>query len=91
MQHIFGARIVKLRFNKWRKYRGRQPTLDPQELQWPTLEAQRDQSSLLFYHKIHCGTVSIDKDKYLVRLREQDLTGHHTIHSIEGTRLIVMP
>ena len=35
------------------------------ELQWPTLEARRDQSSLLFFHKIHCGTMSIDKDKYL--------------------------
>ena len=26
MQHPFGALIVKLRFNKWRRYRGRQPT-----------------------------------------------------------------
>ena len=30
------------------------------ELQWPTLEARRDQSSLLFFHKIHCGTMSIE-------------------------------
>ena len=29
------------------------------------LEARRDQSSLLFFHKIHCETMSIDKDKYL--------------------------
>ena len=35
------------------------------ELQWPTLEAWRDQSSLVFFHKIHCGIMSIDKDKYL--------------------------
>ena len=35
------------------------------ELQWPTLEARRDQSSLLFFNKIHCVTMSIDKDKYL--------------------------
>ena len=35
------------------------------ELQWPTLEALRDQSSLLFIQKIHCGIMSIDKDKYL--------------------------
>ena len=35
------------------------------ELQWPTVEAWRDQSSLLFFHKIHCGTMSIDKEKYL--------------------------
>ena len=35
------------------------------ELEWPTLEARRDQSSLLFFHKIHCGIMPIDKDKYL--------------------------
>ena len=35
------------------------------ELQWPSLEARRDQSSLLFFHKIQCGIMSIDKDKYL--------------------------
>ena len=78
MQHLFGAHIVKLRFNRWRRYRGWQPTgpagggatlvvfremLD--ELHPPTLEAQRDQSSLFFFHKIHCGIMSIDKDKYL--------------------------
>ena len=33
-------------------------------LEWPSLEAQRDQSSLLLFHKIHCGAVSIEKDKY---------------------------
>ena len=35
------------------------------EMQCPTLEAQRDQSSLLFFHNIHCRTMSIDKNKYL--------------------------
>ena len=35
------------------------------ELQWPTLEAQPDQSSLFFFHMFQCGTMSIDKDKYL--------------------------
>ena len=25
MQHLFRVHIVKLRFNKWREYRGRQP------------------------------------------------------------------
>ena len=53
MQHLFGAHIIKLRLNRWRRYRGQQPIgpaassagemLD--ELQWPTLEASRDQSS----------------------------------------------
>ena len=35
------------------------------ELEWPSLEARRDQSSLLLFHKIHCGAMSIDKDKYM--------------------------
>ena len=35
------------------------------ELEWPSLEARRDRSSLLLFHKIHCGAVSIDEDKYL--------------------------
>ena len=32
---------------------------------WPSLEARRDQSHLLHFHKIHCGAVSIEKDKYI--------------------------
>ena len=36
------------------------------ELQWSTLEAPMDQSSLLFFHKSHSGTISTDKDEYLV-------------------------
>ena len=35
------------------------------ELQWPTLDARRGHSSFLFFHKIPCGIMSIDKDKYL--------------------------
>ena len=35
------------------------------ELGWPSLEARRDQSSLLLFHKIHCGAVSIEKDNYM--------------------------
>ena len=34
-------------------------------LGWPSLEARRDQSSLLLFHKIHCGAVSIEKDIYM--------------------------
>ena len=34
------------------------------ELEWPSLEARRDRSSLLLFHKIHSGVVSIEKDKY---------------------------
>ena len=32
------------------------------ELEWPSLEARRDRSSLLLFHKIHSGAVSIEKD-----------------------------
>ena len=35
------------------------------ELEWPSLEARRDRSSLFLFHKIHSGAVSIEKDKYL--------------------------
>ena len=35
------------------------------ELEWPSLEARMDQSSLLPFHKIYCGAVSIEKDKYM--------------------------
>ena len=45
------------------------------ELEWPSFEAHRDQSSLLLFHKIHSGTVSIEKDKYLT-----------PAHSLKSTR-----
>ena len=35
------------------------------ELEWPSLEASREQSSLIFFYKIHSSTVSLDKDTYL--------------------------
>ena len=45
------------------------------ELEWPSLEASRDRSSLLLFHKIHSGAVSIEKDKYLT-----------PAHSLKSTR-----
>ena len=45
------------------------------ELEWPSLEARRDRSSLLLFHKIHSGTVSVEKDKYLT-----------PAHSLKSTR-----
>ena len=59
------------------------------ELQWPTLETSREASPFYFSSTIHCGTMSINK--YLTLLREQDLPGCHTNHSIASPRLIVMP
>ena len=48
---------------RWRNTSSVSEMLD--ELEWPSLEALRDQSSLLLFHKIHCGALSIDKDKYM--------------------------
>ena len=45
------------------------------ELEWPSFEARRDRSSLLLFHKIHSGAVSIEKDKYLT-----------PAHSLKSTR-----
>ena len=45
------------------------------ELEWPSLETRRDRSSLLLFHKIHSGAVSIEKDKYLT-----------PAHSLKSTR-----
>ena len=48
---------------RWRNTSSVGKMLD--ELKWPSLQARRDQSSLLLFHKIHCGAVSIEKDKYM--------------------------
>ena len=48
---------------RWRNTSSVGDMLD--ELEWPSLEARREQSSLAFFYKIHSGTVSLDKDKYL--------------------------
>ena len=48
---------------RWRNTSSVGDLLD--ELEWPSLETHREQSSLTFFYKIHSGTVSLDKDKYL--------------------------
>ena len=48
------------------------------ELEWPSLEAHRDRSSLLLFHKIHSAAVSIQKDKYL--------TPAHSLKSIRASQ-----
>ena len=48
---------------RWRNTSNVGEMLD--EIEWPSLEARRDQSSLLFFHKIHCGAMSFEKDKYI--------------------------
>ena len=61
------------------------------ELQWPSLEARRDMYSLFIFYKIHCGTMHIDKDKYLAPLTEQNSPGHHIIPGFTDPRHIVIP
>ena len=42
------------------------PKISPgKSLEWPSLEDRRVKSSLTFFYKIHSGTVSLDKDRYL--------------------------
>ena len=48
---------------QWRNRSSVNDMLD--ELEWPSLEDRRVMSSLTFFYKIHNGTVSLDKDKYL--------------------------
>ena len=48
---------------RWRNNSSVGDMLD--DLEWPSLETRREQSSLTFFYKIHSGTVSVDKDKYL--------------------------
>ena len=73
MQHPFGALTRNFRLIRLRKFRGQQPAgpagdggtqaVSAKCLMNLNLEARRDQSSLLLFHKIHCGAVSIEKDK----------------------------
>ena len=54
------------------------------ELEWPSLEARRDQSSLLLFHKIHCEAVSIEKDKYMTPAHSLKTT--RSLHSAQYRR-----
>ena len=54
------------------------------ELEWPSLEARRDQSSLLLFHKTHCGAVSIEKDKYMAPAHSSKTT--RSSHSAQYCR-----
>ena len=77
MQHLFGIPTMKLRSDRWRRYRGQLPggpagdgetpvaSATCLTILWPSLETRREQSSLTFFYKIHSGTVVLDKDKYL--------------------------
>ena len=71
MQHPFGALTRNFRLIRLRKFRGQQPAgpaVDGET--WlvmakclMSLNGHLLRSSLLLFHKIHCGAVSIEKDK----------------------------
>ena len=54
------------------------------DIEWPCLEARRDWSSLLLFHKIHCGAMSIEKDKYMTPAHSLKTTG--SSHSAQYCR-----
>ena len=78
MQHLFGIPIMKLRLDRWRRYRGQLPGGPAGDGETPVASATcltilsghpwrpaGSNSSLTFFYKIHSGTVDLDKDKYL--------------------------
>ena len=72
---------------RWRNTSSVGEMLD--ELEWPSLEARRDQSSLLLFYKIHCGAVSIEKDKYMTPAHSLKTT--RSSHSAQYRRHTVVP
>ena len=68
--------------NRWRNTSSVCEMLD--EPKWPSLEAGRDQPSLLLFHKIHCGAVSIVKDKYMTPAHSLKTT--RSSHSAQYSR-----
>ena len=72
---------------RWRNTSSVGDMLD--ELEWPSLEANREQSSLTFFYKIHFGTVSLDKDKYLTPAPNLQRTG--ASHDSQFTRYFYAP
>ena len=97
MQHPFGALTQKFQINqvekvqrtaarwtcrRWRNTSSVGEMLD--ELEWPSFKARRDRSSLLLFHKIHSGSVSIEKDKHLTPARS--LKSTRSSHSAQYCR-----
>ena len=99
MQLLFGIPIMKLRLlqktaarwscRRWRNTSSVCEMLD--ELEWPSLESRRERSFLTFFYKIHSGTVSLDKDKYLTLAPNLRRIGHHMNHNTQDHLPIVMP
>ena len=61
------------------------------ELEWPSLKNRREQSSLAFFYKIHSGSVSLDKDKYMTPAPKIRSTRASHEFQYTDTLLIVKP
>ena len=79
---------TRLTCRRWRNTSSVGKMLD--ELEWPSLEARRKQSSLYLFHKIHRGAVLFDKNKYLLLLTVEALPDHQIVLNIVDTRHTVM-
>ena len=92
MQLLFGIPIAKVEkvqktaarwtCRRWRNSSSVGDMLD--ELEWPSLQSRRERSSLTFLYKIHSGTVSLGKDKYLTPA--PNLRRTRTSHESQYTR-----
>ena len=65
------------------------------ELEWPSLEYSYTHSnvpvtSLLLFHKIHCGAVTIEKDKYMPPPPPYSLKTTRSSHSAQYTQLVTL-
>ena len=67
-----------------RRWRNSSSVGDMLELEWPPLRSRRERFSLTFFYKIHSGTVSLDKDKYLTP--EPNLRRTRASHESQCTR-----
>ena len=73
---------------RWRNTSSVDDMLD--ELEWPSMEALREQSFLTFFYKVHSSTVSLNKDKYLTPAPNSQRTRATMTHSTLDILPIVM-
>ena len=87
--HIAQVETVQRTAARWtcRRWRNASSVGDMlDELQWPSLEARREQSSLTVFYKIHSGTVALDKDKYMYLITAPNIRRTRTSHEFQFTR-----
>ncbi len=56
------------------------------DLNWPSLQKRRVNSSLTFFYKIHSDKVQIDKEKYITQSLNTRSTRSSSIHPFQYTR-----